>query len=141
MIAYVDRGSGPSALYTYCIKLLDRTNGTTDTLASTSRNGSGSTGFNCYLTPYFSADGARVGWTKGYFDTANEVEVYDLRTGVLTTYHAPSLRPISPTQTSMAHSPTSGSHGIGTRTRGRRTSASTTLSTSSRCGIGSRMTT
>ena len=94
-IAYLDRGYGANSSTeeinnaTYSVKLYDRATSSTTTLRSITRNGT-QTGNYGFTTPYFSDDGAKVGWTRAYYDLVDDLEVCNLSTGEVTTYAPPS---------------------------------------------------
>jgi len=63
------------------MRLYDRTTGTTTTLATTD---------TMFTSPYFSADGTKIGWTKANSETANDLVVYTISTGASTVYAGPT---------------------------------------------------
>jgi hypothetical protein len=80
-IAYIQRNNTDGNRY---IKLYDRTALTTTTLTTWAVSA------GTLTSPYFSADGAKIGWTK--YDSANtrcDLAVYTIAGGAMTTYTGP----------------------------------------------------
>ena len=84
-VVFLDRTSDGVS---WTVKLYDRRSGAVTTLMSDNRTGTGS-GFWGFSPPYFSADGSKIGWAKGFYDAAGIAVVYDIATSTITLYNPP----------------------------------------------------